>query len=187
MATTPITPGNAIIRRVPAISWGSIFAGTFVFLAIEVTFGLLGMAIFATAANPRTAHPVGGMSVGIGIWTVVLSIVALYFAGKCASRLSGAIDRNSGLYHGLVTFGMSIFAVILVAALTLGSTVPGNASLSQVGNSGLESMIATSGWWIFIACLLGMIAAITGGTHGASPEVRASVADIDRERNLRAA
>ncbi len=54
-------------REAPRTSWSSIFAGTFVFLAIELTFGVLGMAVFASAANPAAAHPVTGMSTGIGI------------------------------------------------------------------------------------------------------------------------
>ena len=156
------------------------------FIAIEVTFGLLGLAIFASAANPNAAQPVAGMSVGIGIWTVVLSIIALYFAGRTASRLSGTLKRTIGTYHGLVTYGMSIFATVLIAALALGSTVAGNAGISHVGNTALASAVATSGWWIFFACVLGMIAAAIGGSQGVQSEVRPATT-IDRERNLRAA
>jgi hypothetical protein len=159
------------------------------FLAIEITFGLLGVAIFATAANPNAAQPVGGMSTGIGIWTVVLSIIALYFAGKTASRMSGAVTRNAGLYHGLVTFGLSLFAAILIAAMTLSSTVAGSASITHVGSNTLASAISTSGWWLFVACVLGMIAAAIGGSHGVRNELRtsATTTTIDRDRNLRAA
>lgn len=187
MASITTTPGDLGTYRPSAISWGSIFAGCFIFLAIEVTFGLLGMAIFASAANPNAAA-IGGMSVGAGIWVVVLSIIAMYFAGKTASRVSGTTTRTLGMYHGLVTFGMSIFATILVAALTVGSTVAGNATLSRFSNNTLASAISTSGWWIFFACLLGMIAASIGGSHGVNRELKAQVTTtpIDRER-LRAA
>ena len=59
-------------RRIASrMSWPAIFAGTFVFLAIEVTFGVLGTAVFASAANPASTHPVTGMSAGIGIWLVI--------------------------------------------------------------------------------------------------------------------
>src|SRR6185437_1909013 len=84
------------------MSWPAIFAGTFVFLAIEVTFGVLGTAVFASAANPASAHPVSGMSAGIGIWLVILSIIALYFGGRAASALSGTTSSHVGMYHGLV-------------------------------------------------------------------------------------
>ena len=187
MASITTTPGELGSYRPSAISWGSIFAGCFMFIAIEVTFGLLGLAIFASAANPNAAHPVGGMSTGIGIWTIVLSIIALYFAGKTAARLSGAVTSNIGLYHGLVTYGMSIFATVLIAAMTLGSTVAGNANLNGVNNATVASTISTGGWWIFFACLLGMIAAAIGGSHGVRNQMRAPVANIEHDRNLRAA
>jgi hypothetical protein len=115
----------------------------------------------------------------------VLSVIALYIAGRCASRLSGVSDRNLGIYHGLVTYGMSLFAAILVAALALGSTVPGNATLTTSHNA-MIGAASTGGWWLFIACLLGMISALAGGSNGARPELRPPVA-IDRERELRAA
>lgn len=165
MASTTVTPSEYGLRS-SAVSWGAIFAGTFMFLAIEVTFGLLGTAIFASAANPNAGH--GGINTGIGIWAIVLSFMAMYFAGKTASRLSAAPTRNNGLYHGLVTFGMCLFATILVVALAIGSTTSGNTGVTQVGNNTVASAIATAGWWIFFACLAGMIAAAVGGTHGAT-------------------
>jgi hypothetical protein len=160
---------DALLDRIAAlrISWPAIFAGTFVFLAIEVTFGVLGMAIFASAANPSSAHPVSGMSTGIGIWLVVLSIIALYFGGRAAAALSGTADSHFGMYHGLTTFGLSVFTSIVVGALLLGSTTvaPANAA-AGAGTATVASVVATAGYWLFAALLLGMIAAGMGGSHG---------------------
>lgn len=166
MATQNLT---MVPPRENYFSWSSIFAGTFVFLAIEVTFGLLGAAIFASAANTATAHPVsGGVSWGLGIWMVILSIIACYFGGKTAGRLSGAVDSNRGMYQGLVVFGMAIFSSILVLALSLGSTVhngvvnPANYSAGTVAD-----VVVKGGYWLFVALVLSMIAAGVGGAHGA--------------------
>ena len=148
------------------ISWPAIFAGTFVFLAIEVTFGVLGTAIFANASNPNSAHPVTGMSAGIGIWLVILSIIALYYGGRTAAALSGANDRHTGMYHGLATFGFSVFTSIVVAALVLGTTVPNPAAaVSNASPATVGSVVTTAGYWLFVALLLGMIAAAMGGTQ----------------------
>ncbi len=141
-----------------AFSWSGIFAGTFLFIAIEATFGVLGMAIFTSATNPHSANSiVTGVSVGGGIWMVVLSIVAAYFAGKLAAKLSGAPTRNAGMYTGLVTFGMCIFTSFLITALAPG-TVGAPASITH------ESRIGD--YWLFAALVLGMIAAASGGVHG---------------------
>lgn len=165
MATQPLT---TVAPRDSYFSWGSIFAGTFVFLAIEVTFGLLGGAIFASAANPAQAHPVsGGIGWGLGIWMVVLSIIACYFGGKTAGKLSGTSDSNRGMYQGLVMFGMAIFTTILVMALSLGSTVRnGAANPANYGAATVADVVAKGGIWLFIALLLSMVAAAVGGSHG---------------------
>jgi hypothetical protein len=154
-------------RRIATrISWPAIFAGTFVFLAIEVTFGVLGTAIFASAANPASAKPVSGMSAGIGIWLVILSIISLYCAGRAASALSGTANSHVGMYHGLVTFGLSVFTSILVTALMLGSTMATPASsAANASVATVSSVVATAGYWLFIALLLGMIAAAAGGSQ----------------------
>ena len=182
---TTALPRDVGLRR-SEISWSAIFAGCFMFLAIEVTFGLLGLAIFATAANPNAAHPVGGMSTGIGIWTIVLSIIALYFAGKTAGRLSGTVDRTIGMYHGLVTFGMSIFATVLIASLAMGSTSAG-ANASQLGSATIASAVSTGGWWLFFAFLLAFIASAAGGSHGAQVDKRSVQEPTSIDRNIRAA
>jgi len=148
------------------LSWPAIFAGTFVFLAIEVTFGVLGTAVFASAENPASPHPVTGMSAGIGIWLVILSIIALYFAGRAATSISGVTDRHIGMYHGLVTFGMSVFTSILVTAMMLGSTTLAPASTAAAaGPATVGDVVSTAGYWLFVALLLGMIAAAIGGSH----------------------
>jgi len=164
MSSTTVSPSEYGLGS-SVVSWGAIFAGTFVFLAIEVTFGLLGTAIFASASNPNASH--GGINAGIGIWAIVLSFIALYFAGKTAGRLSAAPNRNVGIYHGLVTYGMSIFAAILVIALAVGSTTSASTGVAQFSNSTIVNTIGAAGWWVFFTCLAGMIAAAIGGSHGA--------------------
>lgn len=181
MATQPL---STVAPRDTYFSWGSIFAGTFVFLAIEVTFGLLGSAIFASAANPAQAHPVsGGVSWGLGIWMVVLSIIACYFGGKTAGRLSGTTDTNRGMYQGLVVFGMAIFTTILVLALSLGSTVRnGAANPANYTAATVADVVAKGGFWLFVALVLSMIAAGIGGSHGARQKI---VAVTERRDNIR--
>lgn len=150
--------------------WSGIFAGTFVFLAIEATFGMLGAAIFADASSP----------VGFTIWMVILSIIALYFAGRTSARLSSADNRNAGLYEGLVTFGMSVFATILSLSIVLSSTVAGTAKAAgTLTRWDIVSVAGRGGWGIFIALFLGMLAAMIGGTHAVGKPA-ASVSPITR-------
>lgn len=75
--------------------WGAIWAGVFTFIAIWSVFGFLGMAVFASAANPRASFPVTGMSVSMGIWAIVLTIIAMYIGrlGNRKTRCSGQPSR----------------------------------------------------------------------------------------------
>jgi hypothetical protein len=165
MATQSTTylPNPPICR----LSWSGIFSGTFLFLAIEATFGILGVAIFTQAMSPNTATAVSpGVSIGSGIWMVVLSIIALYFAGKLASRVSGSITRNAGMYAGLVTFGMCVFASFLITSLTLGNNFRLQANMASASGAAVADFIIVGGYWLFAALVLGMIAAASGGLHG---------------------
>jgi hypothetical protein len=161
-----------LMLRRERVSWPAIFAGTFIALGIEATFGLLGLAIL---------HPsllLGRLGPAAGIWLVVLSVFALYFGGRAARRLSGASSRAIGMYHGLATFGLSIFAALLIASMLAGSVV-------TTVQSGLASMLAAgSGWWLFLTLGLSGLAAITGGLSG--EPVKAQVT-VERPSDLRSA
>lgn len=174
----------------PAIrnfSWSGIFAGTFLFLAIEATFGTLGAAIFASASNPHAANPVGfGMTAGIGIWMVVLTAFSMYFAGRLSALISGARSRAEGLRSGLVTFGMSIFATILVIAITLGSTMGGTTGLSYAAPTSVANLLTVTGYWTFVTLIVAMITSASGGAHGARRSGPQRVMDRSNESSVAA-
>ncbi len=136
------------------IYWSSVFAGTFVFLAIEVTFGMLGWAILGPLSAPQ------GLGTGGGIWMIILSIIALYFGAKAAAHLSDEDRKLNGMYYGLVTFGLSIFSTSLIATMVAGSTNSAGRTLLGLG--------AANAAWLFVALILGGIAAGIGGAHAAS-------------------
>jgi hypothetical protein len=146
-------------------SWPSVFAGTFVFLAIEVTFGLLAAAIFGPARASTS------LSAGAGIWMIVLSIIALYFGARAAAHFSGAVRRLNGMYYGLVTFGLSIFSRILIATMIMESTAVSARTL-------LDGVSANSGW-LFVTLLLSGLAAAIGGS---SSIFRVAIVPVTAER-----
>ena len=172
-ADYPVIPA----RRV--YSWSGIFAGTFVYLAIESTFGLLGTAIFSSASNPQAGVPTNpSMSTGLQVWMIILSIIALYFAGKTSSKLL-ARDGNLGLYHGLVTFGMAVFSTVLIIAISMIGTTA--VATARAGN--LATYISAGGeWWLFVAFVLSMIAAAVGGLHGARGLTATAPAQVAQDK-----
>jgi hypothetical protein len=161
-------------------NWGAIWGGTFIFIAIWSIFGLLGMAIFASAANPESAQPVSGMGVGMGIWSIVLTIIAMYVAGRETGRLAGVTSRHDGLVHGMVMFGLSIMAILVITVLG-GNSLTGGAGIQGSSHSQyLLNLSAGLGWTGFISLFLGWLAAMFGASSGAGSKVEAgnNVRDI---------
>ncbi len=178
MADYPITTGEV---RYPHFSWSAIFGGTFAFIAVEMILLTLGFAIFASAGASSAGWTPG---TGFTVYATIISIIALYVGGRIAGRLSGALTRNIGMHHGLVTFGMSLFSAILIAGIALGSTVGGTGRLAGAAPQRVVDLITTGGWGLFVALLLGCGAAMMG----AAGEVRATrVATTTQPREIRPA
>ena len=168
----PITTSNRA-------SWSAIFAGTFVFLAIEITFLALGIAIFGGSASSPAS---GTMAAGISIWQGIVTLFALYFGGRTAGGLSGTANRNIALYHGLVVFGMSIFSAILVAVLILAPAEIANAGNATVSLVTVRQLFTEGGYAVFCSLFVGGCLAAAGAAgearHNQTPPV-------ERPGNLR--
>jgi hypothetical protein len=164
--------------------WAAIWAGVFCFVAIWSVFGLLGEAIFASASNPNAANPVTGMSVGMSIWGIILTIIAMYVAGRETGRLAGVATRHDGLVHGMIMFGLSVVSTIVIIVLA-GATLSGGTGITGTSAHSpyVLSVFADLGWAGFVALLLGWLAAMGGASTG----VTKKVATTNNVRDIRAA
>lgn len=163
MAASTYSNQNVPLARAP-LDWGAIWAGMFTFVAIWSVFGLLGAAIFASAANPNAARPVTGMSVGMSIWAIVLTIIAMYVAGRETGHLAAITNRREGVTYGMAMFGLSVVATLVVIAVAGASTSAPAAP--SVHSTYTLSMISGLGWAGFIALFLGWLAALGGASSG---------------------
>lgn len=160
MAAT--TVGDIGIRRMRT-DWGAIWAGMFSFIAIWSVFGSLGLAIFASTATPTANHPVTGMAWGMGIWAIVLTIIAMYVGGRVTGHLAGLTRRQDGMLHGQIMFGLSCVAALILAVLA-GNSLTGGTGAAATAQS--YAVVSGMGWAGFIALLLGWFAALGGATTG---------------------
>lgn len=125
----------AAVRR---ISWGAIFAGMIIAMVVQILLGLLGFGIGIASVDPATAtEGTGrGLAVGMAIWWVVSSLLALFLGGWVAGRLAGFPRAGDGGLHGLVAWAaMTILSLYLVTT-AVGSLVGG--ALNIVGQ-GLQT------------------------------------------------
>jgi hypothetical protein len=167
------------------VSWKAIWAGVFTFVAIWSVFGTLGLAIFASNASPNAAAPVRGQSVGIAIWSIILTIIAMYVAGRETGRLAEVTTRHDGLIHGMIMFGLSVVAGVVLTILG-GAVLSGGTGVQGSAHSGyLLGGFADLGWSGFVALLLGWLAAMGGGSQGAGQRITPGNISNPRDTNVR--
>lgn len=154
------------LYRAGSTNWGAIWIGLFTFIAIWSVFGMLGEAIFAGAANPNSAEPVGGLSAGMGAWATILTIIAMYVAGRVTAHFADAADRTGRIFHGMAMFGLSVIAVVLTVILG-GTAMSGGAPVAGSTHSPyMLTVFSDIGWVGFVSLFLGWLAALGGAAHG---------------------
>jgi hypothetical protein len=178
MAQVTYRNENAAFPTTRRTDWGAIWAGVFTFAAIWTVFGSLGFAIFASSANAGAARPVFGMNVGIGIWIVVLTIIAMFVAGRETAHLAAIDNRHDGLIHGLIMFGLSVVAA-LVLSMVGSSALNGGATNVSTTTPYIFAVVADLGWIGFFSLFLGWLAALWGSSSAlVLPRPQTNVRDI---------
>ncbi|HLI63995.1 MAG TPA: hypothetical protein VKV05_11380, partial [Terriglobales bacterium] len=103
------TQDSAPAYKAGLTNWGAIWAGVFTFAAIWAVFEALAVAIFGA-----------GFSMGMAIWTIVLTVIAMYIAGLETGRLADVANRHDGLIHGVIMFGLSVVSAALLMSVANG-------------------------------------------------------------------
>ena len=152
-------PGGSVVRS--TTPWGAIWAGVFSFVAIWSVFGLLGAAIFSSAA------PVGnitagstGIGWGMGIWSIILTMIAMFVGGRVTSHLGGITNRGDGVVCGMTMFGLAVISTLIVVVLSGMAAGNGTAAAAPF----VVSVFASIGWFGFVALFLGWLCAIGGAS-----------------------
>lgn len=122
------------------ISWGAVFAGVALALAVQFLLNLLGVGIGAATIDPATSdNPAAStFSIVSAIWFVAAGILASFAGGYVSSRLSGRPSKSTGGYHGLTTWAATTLVVLYLLTTSVGALIGG-------AFSGLGSLIGGVG------------------------------------------
>jgi hypothetical protein len=137
VADTDLAAGTALPEGAPAlpprVSWGAVFAGGVVAVAIGAMLSILGVAIGASTVNATHGSTPDGQTFGIagGIWLLVSNLIGLAVGGYVAARLSGSADGTDTTLHGLAVWAIGY----LLSAVLLGNIIAGTASTAVQGAS----------------------------------------------------
>lgn len=123
-----IAAGDASLLR--RISWGSIFGGVIIAVAIQLVLSLIGAGVGFSAADPvnRDSPDASSYGWGAAAWWGLSSVIALFAGGWVAGHLAKASGRTDAMLHGLVTWGLAAMLGAYLVASTFASVVKGGAT-----------------------------------------------------------
>jgi hypothetical protein len=159
-------PDQTFSRR--GTDWAAIWGGVFVFAAVWTVFESLAFAIFS-GANSLT-NPQAKINAGMALWTIILTIIAMYVAGHETSKLAGFAARHDGLVHGMMMFGLVVVGAVALLILA-GAGVATGASKVFGTHIGYLTSLGTE-WTAFLSLLLGWLAAMWGGSNAVKEVVK---------------
>lgn len=142
------------------ISWGAIFGGVVLAIALQILLSLLGAGIGLGTVNVAAGSTPDASSFGIGagIWWVVSTILALFAGGYAAAWLAGNEIKFDGMLHGLVAWGISTILTLYLLTSAVGGLIGG-------GFSAISSVASSAGGAVKDA------AAPVAKTFGVSPDM----------------
>ncbi|WP_310424928.1 hypothetical protein [Chamaesiphon sp. VAR_48_metabat_135_sub] len=124
------------------VRWGPIVAGLAIALSTQLVLSALGVAVGATSIGdsgaPRTEAQ--GVSVGIGIWSIISLLIALFVGGWTVARTSGRMTRNTALLNGAILWA----STLALSAWLLSSGVSGAFGVAASNAGSVISQVRQS-------------------------------------------
>jgi hypothetical protein len=155
------------------ICWRSVFSGLFVALLTYIILSALGAGIGGlTVAHVIEKNENGtGLFAGAGLWLGFTAVVSLFLGSYFATRYSNATHKQIGGAQGILIAALFFFVVLHGSGSVVGnlSAFANNISAAPTNSDAEEAarVVADTGWTLFAATVLGVVAAIVGGVEGA--------------------
>lgn len=109
------------------LSWGAVFAGVVIAVAVQLVLGILGAGIGLSMVDPveGTTPGAAGFGIGAGIYWLITTVVALGAGGYAAARVAGVHERFDALVHGLVVWGVTLILTLYLLTSAVGGIIGG--------------------------------------------------------------
>ena len=121
------------------ISWGAIFAGAVIGLALMMLLTLLGVGIGAATIDPLQGDSATGAATGSAIFLGVVQLLSLLAGGYAAGRLAGVPLKQGSMLHGAAVWALATFAMFWLATTAVGAVAGGVASTLSKASQGVAS------------------------------------------------
>lgn len=114
------------------IGWSSILAATVITLGVWLALHLFGIGVGLTAIDPKDAGSLRGAGIGVGVWSVIAPILALFVGGLVAGRVAPTINTLNAVIHGGVVWALSLLLTMLLLMSMFGALARGAMSAGTV-------------------------------------------------------
>jgi hypothetical protein len=104
----------------PRISWGAVFAGALVALAIGAMLNLWGVALGASALDPydMSRGDMKGLAAAGGLWLAISGAIGLFVGAWLAARAHGEWNIRAGGFHSLAVWAVAFAIALVIAGFT---------------------------------------------------------------------
>lgn len=127
------------------VSWGAIFAGAVVAVALTALLSLLGLGIGFGSLDPSEGDSVRGVPKMTLIWWAVISVLATGIGGFVAARLAGIPRTLTGALHGLAVWSVATLLTLWLATTAVGVALGAATSLVKSTANVATSTVSTVG------------------------------------------
>lgn len=125
------------------LSWGAVFAGLVVAMALQILFSLLGAAIGLSAVSPNASAK--GVGIGAAVWLIVTALVSLYVGGLVVGRMAGVLTRGDGAIHGVLMWGLYTILALYLLTSGIGSLLGGAMQVATTAATATAGAVAQGG------------------------------------------
>jgi hypothetical protein len=126
-----VVTGSRALRS--STSWGAIWAGFFVTLAVETLFTLLMIGIFSSLVHPGGGGSSMGFGIGIAVWFFVQTLLAYYCGGWVTGMLARRPDSGWNAMHGWAVWGLATIVMVYLLASAAGPSYVGTLNNVRMG------------------------------------------------------
>jgi hypothetical protein len=172
------------------VRWAAVLGGVVIAFATQIVLTSLGIWVGLITVTPTaTGGLPTGLATGLGIWTAIAGLIALFAGGWFAAREAGVAGRGDAMANGLTVWAVSLFLGVVLSSFTsllgvgsllgfrfgagstgdilsaLGLTALPNIPPDQV--AAIRSFATNAAGWFVLGAIVSGIAAVLGGFVGA--------------------
>lgn len=172
------------------VRWPAVTAGVVIAFTTQLILTALGLWIGLITVTPTPGGGLPtGLATGLGIWTAIAALIALFVGAWFAAREAGVAGRYDGVANGITVWATTVFLGALFSSFTsllgvgslLGFRLGGGGTGDILGALGLtalpnippdqvaaiRSFAANAAGFFLLGAVLSFLAAGLGGYVGA--------------------